>query len=61
MDNYKHSLKTYSDLKSAIDTAFDDGKLERQFEIAEALKTLGVAYKIIKKTTGLSDEEIIKL
>ena len=77
MDKYEHSLKTYRDLKGVIDTAFNkgklegklesklegkiEGKLEGKIEIAKGLKNLGVAHEIIKKTTGLSDEEFNNL
>ncbi len=65
MDTYEKSLKTYRDLKGVIDTAFDEGKLEgkleRNIEIAKALKESGVSTDIIIKTTGLSEDEINKL
>ena len=61
LDSYENSLKTYRDLKGAIDTAFDEGKTERTAEIAKALKENGVSTDIIAKTTGLSENEIDKL
>jgi predicted transposase/invertase (TIGR01784 family) len=69
LDSYEYSLKTYRDLKGVIDTAFDEGKLERKFEgrleekfkIAKALWESGVQKEIIIKTTGLPENEIDKL
>ncbi len=61
LDKYENSLKVYRDLKGVIDTAFDEGKAERNKEVAKALRENGVAIEIIIKTTGLSEEEIINL
>ena len=70
---YEQSLKTYRDLKGVIDTAFDDGKLEgkleginegklqRNFEIAKSLKENGIPVDIIMKTTGLTSLQIERL
>jgi predicted transposase/invertase (TIGR01784 family) len=63
--NYENSLKIYRDLKSVIDTAYDEGKLEgaevRSFEIAKSAKLMGMNYEEISKLTGLSIEAIEKL
>ncbi len=61
LDNYENSLKSYRDLKGVIDTAFDDGKNERNLGIAKSLKVQGVGLDIIINSTGLSKEEIEKL
>jgi len=61
LDNYENSLRTYRDLKGVIDTAFDDGKFERNVEVAKNLKDLGVDVEIIYKSTGLTKEEIERL
>ncbi|MBB3839646.1 putative transposase/invertase (TIGR01784 family) [Runella defluvii] len=61
LDSYENSLKNYRDLKGVIDTAFDDGKMERSKEIAKALKQNGVLIDIIIKSTGLTQEEVDKL
>ena len=70
---YEQSLKTYRDLKGVIDTAFDDGKIEgkiegknegkieRNYEIAKALKENSVSIDLIAKTTGLTFQEIENL
>ncbi len=55
--DYEQSLKIYRDLKSVIDTAFDEGKIE----VARNLKSLGVDINIISKSTGLTIAEIDKL
>jgi predicted transposase/invertase (TIGR01784 family) len=59
--NYENSLKIYRDLKGVIDTAFDEGKVERNVEVAKKLKELGVNIEIINKSTGLTKEEIERL
>jgi predicted transposase/invertase (TIGR01784 family) len=60
LDNYEYSLKVFRDNKAvfeyAIETAFDDGKIE----VARNLKKLGVDIEIISKSTGLTKEEINK-
>lgn len=70
---YENSLKTYRDLKSIIDTAYDEGKLEGglegifecklegKLEIAKSLKENGILTELIQKTIGLSKEEIERL
>ncbi|AND65322.1 hypothetical protein AX766_13470 [Flavobacterium covae] len=65
LDKYESSLKVYRDLKSIIDTAFDDdkeeGKIQGKIEIAKSLKKLGISIEIIIQSTGLTQEEINKL
>ena len=61
LDSYESSLKSYRDLKGVIDTAFDEGRVERTVEIAKALKESGISTDIIVKATGLSEIEINKL
>ena len=58
---YENSLKTYRDLKGVIDTAFDEGKLERSTEIAIKMKDKGMDLELISETTGLIKEEIKRL
>ncbi len=68
-DEYEQSRLHYLGVKAAVDTAEMDGrkkgrlegKIEEKLEIAENLKMAGVDREIIKKTTGLSDEEIDRL
>jgi len=59
--SYESSLKEYRDIKGYIETAFDEGKIERTIEIARSLKAAEVTIDIISKTTGLSQDEINKL
>ncbi|ANO47571.1 hypothetical protein Pf1_02116 [Flavobacterium columnare] len=69
LDKYESSLKVYRDLKSIIDTAFDDGKeegkiqgkIEEKIEIAKQAKTMGLSIPDIIKLTGLSEKEINEL
>ena len=61
LDSYENSLKTYRDLKAVIDTAFDEGKIERTVEIAKSAKQMGLSTADIIKLTGLSKDEIKKL
>lgn len=55
--SYENSLKTYRDLKSVIDTAFDEGVLK----VAKNLKDEGMDMEFTIKMTGLSKEQIEKL
>jgi len=59
--NYENSLKNYRDLKGVIDTAFDDGKLEKGFEMAKLMKSDNEPIEKIVKYTGLSKDEITNL
>ncbi len=69
MENYEYSLKIFRDNKAvydyAIDTAFDEGKIEgknnRNIEVAKALKANGMDISFIIEITNLSKEEIEKL
>ncbi|AEW87113.1 Rpn family recombination-promoting nuclease/putative transposase [Flavobacterium columnare] len=65
LDKYESSLKVYRDLKSIIDTAFDDGKeegkIQEKIEIAKQAKTMGLSIPDIIKLTGLSEKEINEL
>jgi predicted transposase/invertase (TIGR01784 family) len=65
LDSYENSLKYYRDIKGAIDTAFDDGKIEGKeegkIEIAKKLKLRGFSIEDIAELTGLSENEIEKL
>ena len=58
---YENSLKIYRDLKGVIDTAFDEGKLERSNEMAKFMKSENEPIEKIIKYTGLSKEEIERL
>jgi predicted transposase/invertase (TIGR01784 family) len=64
-DFYQDSLLTYIEVKEVVKTANNDGneqgRQDREIEIARDLKKLGVAVDIIMKSTGLSEEEINEL
>lgn len=65
LEQYEASLKIFRDNKAvyeyAIETAFDEGKIEGKLEVAKALKLSGVSTDIIIQSTGLSENEINKL
>ena len=62
LKEYEDSLKTYRDLKNALDTAEEKGRVEGRVEekiaIARNLKSMGMSISDISKATGLSEEEI---
>ena len=55
---YQESLKDYWDLKGALDTAFAEGKEERNNEVALNGLRSGVPLEFISQMTGLSLAEI---
>jgi predicted transposase/invertase (TIGR01784 family) len=63
--NYEYSLKIFRDNKAvydyAVDTAFDEGKLERSIEIAKSAKQMGLKTEDIIILTGLTKGEIERL
>ncbi len=59
--DYEMNLKIYRDYKNTVDTAFDEGKLERSIEIAIKMKAKGMEVEFISETTGLTKEEIERL
>ncbi len=58
---YEQSKLVYSELKSAIDTSFQEGELSKALQIAKGLKDDGIPLNIISKNTGLSLDEIESL
>ena len=56
-DNYEQSLIQYRDLKSALETAVEDNKVE----IAKSLLETTLSNKEIAKHTGLTVEQIEQL
>ncbi len=56
--SYENSLKIYRDLKGVIDTAFNEGKMERNKEVARSAKQMGLPIEAIIQLTGLSAGEI---
>jgi len=55
---YEDSLKYYRDLKNSLDTAKEEGKIERNIEIAKNGLREGLSMEIIMKLTGLTEKEI---
>jgi len=60
-NKYEESLKYYRDLKNVVDTSFDEGKAERNIEIARQMKAKGMDLNLISEITGLPIDEIEKL
>ncbi len=58
---YEDSLKYYRDLKNSLDTSKQEGKQERNFEIAKVMLGEGFDIKTIVKITGLTEEMIIAI
>jgi hypothetical protein len=56
-EQYQESLLTYIEVKEVVKTAELDGVKK----VAKELKNLGVAYEIIIKSTGLTQNEINEL
>ncbi len=65
MRTYDESLKIYWDNYSVIQTAKhegrEEGKRERDIEIAKELKRNGVSVDVITLSTGLTEEQIEQL
>lgn len=58
---YEDSLKDYWDLKSSMDTYFNEGKIEGKMETAKSAIDEGFSNEMIAKITGLSVSDIEKL
>jgi predicted transposase/invertase (TIGR01784 family) len=65
LENYEMNLKIYRDYKNTVESAFDEGKMEGEFEqtfkIAKQAKLMGLSVTDIMQLTGLSQQEIEKL
>jgi predicted transposase/invertase (TIGR01784 family) len=61
MDRYEASLKYYRDLKSVIDTAVDQGRMEEKIEVVKLGKKMGLSTAAITQLTGLTAEEINRI
>ncbi len=59
--SYEDSLKYYRDLKNSLDTARDEGELQKAFDVAKKGLIKGMSIVDISELTGLSVEEIKKL
>ena len=51
----------YRDIKNSIDTAKQEGKNEKALEIANNMLADGVDINLIKKYSGLTQEQIEKM
>ena len=58
---YEESLKYYRDIKNAVDTSREEGKEERNIEIAIKMKKRGEPIEKIIEYTDLTKEEIEEL
>ena len=61
MEIYEESLKYYRDLNNIVNSAKDEAKIERTYEMAKSMKAKGLEISSICEITGLSEEEIEKL
>lgn len=59
--SYEDSLKYYRDLKNSLDTAKQEGKEERDIEIAKEMILAGEPVEKIIKYTGLTEKQIALL
>ncbi|XCN75355.1 MAG: Rpn family recombination-promoting nuclease/putative transposase [Candidatus Electrothrix aestuarii] len=59
--SYEKSLKYYRDMKNSLDTAFDEGKQEKEREIVINGLQQGLEVSLLASLTGLSKETIEKI
>jgi predicted transposase/invertase (TIGR01784 family) len=59
--SYEKSLKYYRDMKNSLDTAFDEGKQEKEREIVINGLQQGLEVSLLAVLTGLSEETIEKI
>lgn len=58
IQSYEDSLKYYRDLKNSLDTAKEEGREERAFEIAHKALKRGYSIDDVMELTGLTKEQI---
>lgn len=58
---HEDSLKAYRDIKNSLDTAKEEGREQRNIEIAKKMLVAGMDIDIIIKMTDLSKDEIEKI
>lgn len=61
MAEFAEKLKYYRDLKNSLDTAKEEGREEREIEIAIELIKNGVSIEVIAKSTTLTKDQIRKI
>ncbi|MCI5189896.1 MAG: hypothetical protein D3905_08880, partial [Candidatus Electrothrix sp. AS4_5] len=59
--SYEKSLKYYRDMKNSLDTAFDEGKQEKEWEIVIKGLQQGLETSLIAALTGLSEADIERI
>ncbi len=59
--SYEDSLKYYRDLKNSLDTAKEEARQERDFEIAKNALKEGLSVEMTQKLTGLTIKQIEEL
>ncbi|MCI5130110.1 MAG: Rpn family recombination-promoting nuclease/putative transposase [Candidatus Electrothrix sp. EH2] len=59
--SYEKSLKYYRDMKNSLDTAFDEGREEKEREIVINGLQQGLEISLLAALTGLSEEAIEKI
>ena len=59
--SYEKSLKYYRDMKNSLDTAFDEGREEKEREIVMNGLQQGLEISLLAALTGLSEEAIKKI
>ncbi len=64
-DEYEESLKVYRDIKNVVDTSREEGMeegIEKGIElVAKKLLALGVSFKVVITSTGLTEDQLKKL
>jgi hypothetical protein len=58
LQSYRDSEKNYLDFTASLETSFNEGKAEREIEIAKNFICLGLDNETIAKGTGLTLEQI---
>ena len=61
VQSYEDSLKSYRDLRNVIITAKQEGKEERNIEVAKNALKMGLSIQAIADLTGLHPDEIAKI
>lgn len=59
--SYEDSLKHYRDMKNSLDTAKEEGREEREIEIAKKALKMGLSVDNIMQLTGLSKQLIERI
>ncbi len=60
-EHYFREIKRIRDLKNSFDTAYEEGRAEKNLEIAKNLLKQGVDVAVIISATGLTKEQVAAL